>query len=181
MAGAFIIRKNMKRNIRKLTILLICLLLVALTLCVLASCVDKPQAKHLTDLELPTLKSNQAAVIIKNGKNDYTSYVVNLDKVGEADLTAEDVLAYLQDNGELKLDWADSTYGKYINAIGGITPDASKNEYVTVLTSNGNFQGTWAGVDEIKVGDVTLKSAAVGVSELGVAGGDVIYFELASY
>ena len=156
-------------------------MLVTITLCALASCVDKPQAKYLTDLELPTLKANQAAVIIKNGENDYTSYVVSLNKIGEADLTAEDVLAYLKDKGELTLDWADSSYGKYINAIGGITPDASKNEYITVLTSNGNFQGTWAGVDEIKVGDVTLKSASVGVSELGVADGDVVYFELASY
>ena len=160
--------------------ILICTLLIVATFA-LASCDDKPQVKHLTDLELPTLADNQSAVIIKNGDGDYTSYVVNLDKVGEANVTCEDVLAYLKDNGGLTLDWADSSYGKYVNAIGGITPDASKNQYVTVLTSNGSFQGTWAGVDEIKVGNITLKSASVGVSELGVVACDVVYFELASY
>ena len=162
--------------------ILICVLLVALTLCAFASCDDKPQAKHLTDLQLPQLKDNQIAVIIKNGDGDYTGYTVNLDKVSAQEkITAEDVLAYLKEVSDLALDWTDSSYGKYINSIGGITPDASKNEYVTVLTSNTEFQGAWAGVDELKVGDVTLKSASVGVTELGVAQGDVIYFELASY
>ena len=166
---------------KRINKILICILLVALALCAFVSCDDKPQAKQLTDLQLPKLKDNQIAVIIKNGEADYTSYTVTLDKVGAGELTAEDVLAYLKDEAELTFDWADSTYGKYINAIGGITPDATKNEYVTVLTSNTAFQGTWAGVDELKVGEVTLKSASVGVSELGVAAGDVVYFELASF
>ena len=166
------------KHIRRL---LICMLLVALTLCVFVSCDDKPQPKQLTDLQLPELKGNQMAVVIKNGDNDYTSYTVDLSKVGESDVTAEAVLAYLQDQGGLSLDWTDSTYGKYINAIGGITPDASKNEYIEVFTSNTNFQGTWAGVTVIEAGDITLKSASVGISELAVVAGDVIYFELATF
>ena len=166
---------------KRINRVLIIVLLVAFTLCALVSCDDKPQAKQLTDLTLPTLKDGQAAVIIKNGDNDYTSYTVTIDKVGEGDVVAEDVLTYLVEQAGLVIDWADSTYGKYINAIGGITLDASKNQYIEVFTSNTDYQGTWAGVTTVEAGDVTLKSASVGVSELGVANGDVIYFELASY
>ena len=160
-------------------ILIFILLVVAIF--ALASCDDKPQAKQLTDLTLPKLNDNQAAVIIKNGDSDYVSYTVNLTKVSEGDVTVEDVLAYLKDEAGLTLDWTDSTYGKYINAIGGLTPNASNNEYIEVFTSNSAFQGTWAGVAEIKADGTTLKSASVGVSELVVAAGDVIYFEIATF
>ena len=162
--------------------LLICIFLAVATLLVFASCVDKPQAKQLTDLTLPTLRGNQAAVIIKNGDNDYTSYTVNIAKVGSGDnLTAEDVLVYLKDEAELTLDWTDSDFGKFINAIGGITPNANNREYVAVFTSNPKYQGTWAGVDTYEVGNVSLVAANYGVSELGVVAGDIVYFELASY
>ena len=161
--------------------LLICVLII-ISIFALASCDDKPQAKLLTDLQLPALKDNQAAVIIKNGDKDYVSYTVDLTKFGETDVTAEAVLTYLETEAGLTIDWTDSAFGKFINAIGGINPDASKNEYVTVLTTNAAFQGTWAGVTEYELGEgVSLKDAAVGVTELLVAAGDVVYFELASY
>ena len=162
--------------------ILICILLVVATFA-LVSCDDKPQAKQLSDLTLPRLKDNQAAVIIKNGDNDYVSYTVNLDKVGEGDVTAEDVIQYLHDEADLYLDWQNGTFGKFLNAIGGVVPNpnAANYEYVEVFTSNTAYQGTWAGVDKYEVGDVTLVAANYGVSELIVAAGDVIYFELATY
>ena len=165
---------------KRINRLLICLLLVFAVLFTLASCDDKPQAKQLTDLQLPNLKANQAAVIIKNGDKDYTSYTVDLTKVGDGNVTAEAVLNYLKDEAGLTLDWADGGYGKFINAIGGINPDPS-HEYVQVFTSNANFKGNWAGVETREAGDVTLASSAVGVTELVVAVGDVVYFELGSF
>ena len=165
------------KNVKKL---LLCLLLVVATLVALVSCDDKPQPKQLTDLTLPTLKSTQVAVIIKNGENDYTSYTVSLNKIEADKVTCEDVLAYLEDEADLTLDWYDSSFGKTINGIGGISATES-NQYVEVFTSNAEYQGTWAGVDKYEVGEVTLVAANYGVSGLGVAAGDVIYFELASF
>ncbi|MCH5159508.1 MAG: hypothetical protein J1F66_01490 [Clostridiales bacterium] len=161
---------------------LICILLVALMLCVLASCDDKPQPKTLSDV-IPELGEHEVAVIIQNGEGDYAVYVVDL--VEDMDATSSSLcsvlLTYLQNNKELYIDWSLSEYGRFINAIGGITPDTSKNEYVEVFTSNPDYQGTWAGVSTIEAGDITLKSASVGVSIMHVRFGDVIYFELSSY
>ena len=168
---------------KRINKLLICILLVFLVVAIFAltSCDDKPKAKQLTDLTLPELNDHQIAIVIKNGNSDYTSYTVNLDTVGIKEATCADVLEYMSKHRYISLTWQDSTYGKYIEAIGGINPDSSKNEYVEIFTSNPDFQGTWADVTTITAGDVTLKSAAVGVSELGVKAGDVVYFELASY
>lgn len=161
------------KKIKKLLVFI----LIAVSLLALASCDDKPQPKQLADV-LPELDENQMAVIICNGEGDYDVYIFN---PAAQIKTVEDVLAALKRSGRLNLDWTDSTYGKYINSIGKLTPDASKNEYIEVFTSNPDYQGTWAGVTTIEAGDVTLKSASVGVSELKVAAGDVIYFELATY
>ena len=166
---------------KRINRIVICILLVAFTLCVLASCVDKPQTKTLDDV-IPELGEHEVAVIIKNGDGDYETYVVDRysgDYVYSSSFCVT-ILAYLRGKG-LHLDWTESEYGMYINAIGGITPDASKNEYIEIFTSNPDYQGTWAGVTTYKAGNVTLKSASVGVSALNVADGDVVYFELASY
>ena len=159
---------------------LLILILLVVSIFVLVSCDDKPQAVQLTDLTLPKLGRNEMAVIIKNGDNDYTSYTVSLGKVGSGELTCEQVLVYLNENADLALGWADSGFGKFVNSIGGINSDPS-HEYVQVFTSNSNFQGTWAGVETRQAGEVTLASSSVGVTELGVAAGDVVYFELGSF
>ena len=162
--------------------ILICILLVVATLLALTSCDDKPQPKTLADV-IPELHEHEVAVIIKNGEGEYEVYVVDL--VEEMGTTISSLcsvlLSHLQTTEDLYIDWSLSEYGRFINAIGGITPDASKNEYVEVFTSNPNYQGTWAGVTTIEAGDITLKSASVGVSILQVRFGDVVYFELATY
>ena len=162
--------------------IVISIVLVALTLCALASCVDKPQAKTLSDV-VPELNEHEMAVIIKNGESDYEVYVVDIsvDLASYSSTSCVAVLTYLKENKGLVLDWTESEYGMYINAIGGITPDASKHEYVEIFTSNPNYQGTWAGVTTYEAGNVTLKSASVGVSDLQYGYGDVIYFEIATY
>ena len=166
----------MKNTKRLLTWILVAVLIV--TTVVLVACVDKPQPVALTDLELPILKDNQMAVIIKNGENDYTSYTVTLGKGGTDATTAEGVLQYLHEQSGLYLDWQQSSYGKYLNGIGGAKP-ASSSEWVTVLTSDKEFQDT-ASAYSIKytVGDVTLVSATVGVTDLTVKAGTIIYFEV---
>ena len=159
--------------------MLICLLLVLATFA-LACCVDKPQPKQLTDLTLPTLKDGQAAVIIKNGEGDYTSYTLDLAKVGEGELTAENVLEYLNTHGGLTLVWEDGGYGKYLTTVGSISQGDGK--YIFLYTSNLDFESSWASSTPYELGqDVKLVESSVGVTELPVKAGDIVYFELGTY
>ena len=166
------------RNVKRLSAWILTIAL-AVSLFALVACVDKPQAQELTELTLPTLAENQMAVIIQNGKNDYTSITVTLGKSGVEAKTVEDVLAYLKKEGAIDLKWHDTEYGKYIDTLGKLTPSTS--EWVAVFTSNSAEFDTSAWAQTRKAGDVTLTTSIVGVSELSVAPGYIIYFELASY
>ena len=172
-------RKNMKTQKRLLTWILVAVLVV--TALALVACVDKPRPVQLTELKLPELKDNQMAVIIKNGDNDYTSYVVTLGTGGTDATTAEGVIQYLHDEADLTVNWTDSEFGKYLHGIGGISEDTANSAYVIVFTSVVKDQGTYAGVTTYDVGDVTIVEAGVGISSMTVEAGAVIYFEIVSY
>ena len=167
----------MKNTKRLLTWILVAVLVVLAV--ALVACVDKPQPVELTELKLPELKNNQMAVIIKNGENNYTSYVVTLGKGGSNATTAEEAIQYLHDEVDLYLDWQDGAWGKFLNGIGGAKPQSS-NEWVTVLTNDSEFQDNASAYKIVyTVGEVTLVSAKVGVTELAVKAGTIIYFEVA--
>lgn len=168
----------MKKTQRLLTWILVAVLVVLSV--ALVACVDKPTPKQLTELSLPKLKDNQMAVIIKNGDNDYTSYVVTLGEDATDATTAEGVIQYLHDEAGLYLDWQESAYGKYLNGIGGARV-VQANEYVMVMTSVENDKGNWAGVDTYVVDGVSIVYSQVGVSEMTVEAGAIIYFEIATF
>ena len=93
--------------------------------------------------------------------------------------TGEHVLAYLRDEQGLALDWAIIPDGKFIISLGSLTPDLSKREFVSIFTSNVEFQSIWD-VTTYKVDDnITLKATWGGISQLRVFAGDIVYFELA--
>ena len=153
--------------------------MVVLVVCAvcLVACVEKPTEKSLDQLELPTLKQGQVAVIIKNGQADYTQYIVNLT---DNMTSVEDVLAYLKENG-MHLDWVDSQYGKTLNSIGKAVPDSNKNEFVAFFTTVEGDKGNWAGVQTYNVGGTQIVSAQVGVSDAKVQSGAIFYFEISTF
>ena len=171
----------MKTQKRLLTWILVAVLVV--TTLALVACVDKPEPVQLTDLTLPELKSNQMAVIIKNGDNDYTSYLVTLGRGGTDSKTAEGVLDYLVEVSGLTLECDGTGSSKMINKIGNIAPDpnSSDYQYVEIFTSNSDFYGDWAGVTTLEVGEITLKSASKGIHELEVKAGDILYFQISVF
>lgn len=162
------------KNAKRLSAWILAVVLVV-SLGIFAACVDKPQSQELTELILPTMSDDQIAVIIKNGDKDYTSIVVSLGN----NKTAEDVLTYLKKEETITLEWNDSGYGKFITKIGKIAP-ASNSEWVGVYTSDKAQQDTSVYAQTYTVGEVALTTSIVGVSELKVAAGDVLYFELCS-
>lgn len=166
--------KHMKRTRLLTGILAVVLVIVAL--CFVA-CDDKPTSVELTGLKLPKLKDNEVAVVIKNGEKDFDVLTMTLN--GEK--TGEEVVAALVADGKLTVDWTDSSYGKWLNGIGSLKPDASKREFVSVLTSVEKDYGTGADVTTYTIGDMKLVSAAVGISQMTVESGAVIYFEIQTY
>ncbi|MCH5157261.1 MAG: hypothetical protein J1G02_05235 [Clostridiales bacterium] len=169
----------MKNTQRLLTWILVAVMIVVSTVALVA-CVDKPEPTELTELTLPKLKDNQMAVIIKNGDNDYTSYVVTLGKAGTDATTGEGVIDYLCAEVGLEVIWEDSTYGKYLTAIGGAKV-VKANEYVMIMTSVEKDKGNWAGVDTYVVDGVSIVYSQVGISEMSVEAGAIIYFEIATF
>lgn len=87
---------------------------------------------------------NKTKVTIKMDiKGDVKTVEYKTDKE-----TLEDLLVEKTD--ELKATLKDSEYGKYVVAINGYTPDATKNEYIEVLVDGKSSQ---VGVKEIKIED----------------------------
>lgn len=162
--------------------LFVCVLAVVLALSavVFVGCVDKPQVQEVTELTLPTMADDQMAVIVKNGKGDYTNVVVTLGEKGVNAKNVEEVLDYLNKEGILSVTWQDSSYGKFLNGIGNAKPQA-ENEFVSVLTSVEKDKGNFADVTRYSVGGIELVSSQFGVSQMTVEAGAVIYFEIATF
>ena len=160
---------------KKLCILL-ALLLPAFVLC---ACVDKPQTQQLSALSVHDLQPDQAAVIVKEGET-FLVCTVTLGRDTDAS-NGEQLLQYLSDEGILSVTWQQSDYGKYLLSVGGAVADESKNQFIAIYTSVEKDKGAWAGVPSYEADGVKLVSAAVGISQLTVEGGAVLYFEVSSY
>ena len=169
----------MKNTRKLLTWILVAVLIV--TTVALVACVDKPQPVALSDLELPTLKDNQMAVIIKNRNDTYTAHVVTLGSKGCDATTVEGVISYLVERNLLTVDWTDSETGKWLNDIGGLEPNAGAHEYVSVYTSVQKDQGAGASATAYSIGSITVGYSQYGVSGMSVEAGAVIYFELQTW
>ena len=162
------------KKTRLLTWILAVVLIVASI--TLVACVDKPQVTQLA-VTLPQLKDDQMAVVIKNGDDDYTCYAVTLTDELK---TGEDVVDYLQNELALEVDWQESTYGKYVNGIGGAKVRET-NEYVAIFTSVTSDKSTGADVLSYQIGDVIVSYAGVGISEMKTECGAVFYFEIQTF
>lgn len=162
------------KKTRLLTWILAVVLIVASI--ALVACVDKPQVTQLA-VTLPQLKDDQMAVVIKNGDDDYTCYAVTLTDELK---TGEDVVDYLQNELALEVDWQESTYGKYVNGIGGAKVRET-NEYVAIFTSVTSDKSTGADVLSYQIGDVTVAYAGVGISEMKTEYGAIFYFEIQTF
>ena len=165
------------KNVKRLSAWILALVLCVSVL-VLVACVDNPEAQELA-VTLPKLEENQMVIVIKNSDKDFTTIPVTLGSNGVDAKTVADVLEYLNEEGTLITEWTESTYGKFITRLGSIQP-ATSSEWVAVFTSNASEQDTSAYATTYKIGDVTITTSIVGVSELSVFAGCIIYFELGS-
>ena len=165
---------------KKQFLAVVCILLVVFCF-VFVACDSKPEPITMDQLQIPQMGNNECVVVVVNNDGTYTLCVVRIGKDVEQGASVEQVLLYLNDNTNLYLDWTSSSYGKYINGIGGAIVEES-NEFVTVLTSIQSQQATGAWVKTVNIPDYgTVVSASQGVEGLSVEPGCVILFMIDTY
>ncbi len=156
----------MKKILRILTTVLVIILLLS----AIASCGSVDDKGDVT-------------VVIENRDGSYTVYVTELEKVENKSEGAVGILEHLgqREENPLSVDVSDGAYGSYINSIGTLTPDAAKNEFISVYTSVESDFGTFEGVGEKSYEGVRLVSSGVGISSMTVTEGCVLLFCIESY
>lgn len=142
-----------------LALLLICATLVALTACAGGKVDD----------------AGHATVVVAVG-DDVREYDVPLDKI-DGEVGAIAILDYLKGEGKLDYTSADTGYGPYLTKVGHLAEDASAGVYVgiwTSVTADQDRESTYS--TTVTYEGEELVSAAVGLGQLSVPDGAVIYF-----
>ena len=128
-------------------------------------------------------EQGDVSIVIENRDGSYTVYKVYLEEVTNRDEGVYGVLQHFmeRENNPLTADIVDSTYGAYVNAIGSLTPDTSKNEYVSLYTSLEKDFGTGDYVSELEYEGITLKTSGVGFTSMSAEVGTIILCRIESY
>jgi len=123
------------------------------------------------------------SVVIENRDGSYTVYKAYLEDVANKKEGVFGVIEHLmsRENNPLTADIVDSSYGAYVNSIGSLIPDASKNEYISLYTSLEKDFGTDSYVKTIEYEGVTLKTSGVGFTSMSAEEGTVILCRIESY
>ena len=121
--------------------------------------------------------------VIENRDGSYEVYKAYLEDVTNKDEGVYGVLQLLtaREKNPLVADIVDSSYGAYINSIGSLTPDATKNEYVSIYTSLEKDFSTWEPVGVKEYEGITLKSSGVGLTSMSAEKGTVVLFCIETY
>ncbi|MBR2965053.1 MAG: hypothetical protein IKC34_00720 [Clostridia bacterium] len=128
-------------------------------------------------------EQGDVSVVIENRDGTYTVYKAYLEDVENKGEGVYGVIQYLmeRENNPLTADIVDSTYGAYVNAIGSLTPDVTKNEYVCLYTSLERDFDTSDYVKELEYEGITLKTSGFGFTSMSAEKGTVILCRIESY
>ena len=128
-------------------------------------------------------EEGDVSLVVENRDGSYDVYKVYLEDVTNKEEGVYGVVEFIMQRKEnpITADIVDSSYGAYVNSIGSLTPDASKNEYVCLYTSLEKDFGTWDGVKSVVYEGVTLKEAGVGLTSMSIEKGTVVLFRIETY
>ena len=128
-------------------------------------------------------EEGDVSLVVENRDGSYDVYKVYLEDVTNKEEGVYGVVEFIMQREEnpITADIVDSSYGAYVNSIGSLTPDASKNEYVCLYTSLEKDFGTWDGVKSVVYEGVTLKEAGVGLTSMSIEKGTVVLFRIETY
>lgn len=145
---------------------LLAVLLMLATLCAALLCACTPG--EVDD-------SGHATVVIAVGE-DIREYDVPLDSV-KGELGAIAILDYLKGEGKIDYKSEDAGYGPYLTKVGHLSEDAANGVYVgiwTSVTADQDLESEYA--TTVSYNGEELVSAAVGMGQLSVEDGCIIYF-----
>lgn len=149
------------KNFSKVAVI-VCLAL-ALVLCAVACQPDMPS-------------EGQVTIVVAPLEGEASEYKVDLSNIAEGGGVVA-ILDYLQANEGLGYEMQ----GTYLNKIGVLDPNPSNNEFIAIYTSVSKDKGAFPGVEPIEYNGNSLSSAAVGVVELSVEDGAIIYFTICTW
>lgn len=125
----------------------------------------------------------------KKGKGDVTVVIAYADGaqeyyVSEKDVDGEGVMPimlYLKEKKGLNFVTTESTYGAFVNEVGGLKPDATKHEFISIYTSVAKDKDVSEYATTVKYKGTTLTSSGVGISTMSVEPDAIIYFVILTY
>ena len=117
--------------------------------------------------------------VIENRDGTYDVYKMYLEDVENKDKGALGVIESLnqRENNPLPVDMS----GTWMNSIGSLIPDGTKNEYVALYTSLERDQGVWDGVGTVEYEGITLVASNYGIDGMSVEKGTVILFRIETW
>ena len=149
------------KNFSKVAVI-VCLAL-ALVFCAVACQPDMPSKGEVT-------------IVVAPLEGEASEYKVDLSNIAEGGGVVA-ILDYLQANEDLEYEMQ----GTFLNKIGVLAPNSSNNEFIAIYTSVAKDKGAFPGIEPIEYKDNSLSSAAVGVLELSVEDGAIIYFTICTW
>jgi hypothetical protein len=117
--------------------------------------------------------------VIENRDGTYSAYKMYLEDVENKDKGALGVIESLnsRENNPLPVDMN----GTWMNSIGTLIPDSSKNEFISIYTSLARDMGDWDGVLSLEYEGVTLTQSNFGIDGMSVEKGTVILFRIETW
>lgn len=154
----------MRRTLKFL--LLTTALMAVLTLCGLtAACTDDDNAAV----------GKMTLVVAADSVSEYEIELSDFD-VTEGVLS---VLKHLKSEGKLRYEYDDTGYGAYVTEIGGLTP--SGNQFICIYTSVEKDFDVSVYATTVEYDGKTLGMSGLGISEMTVESGCVIYFAIGTF
>ena len=125
-------------------------------------------------------KQETCTIVIKDGDSVKTT-TIDLTEFAD-EVMLQDVITDTKYVDKFNPDVSDGDYGAFLNSIAGLNPDATKNEYIAIYTTDadsGDAAGTYAA--PITVEGKTYYSANFGISSLPVKANESYLFTIGSY
>ena len=107
-------------------------------------------------------------------------YTVDLSLLGEGDGVIP-ALDYLKENRGVDYTVTDGGYGAYLTSLGTLRESAAEGKYLYVYTSVESDFDVSAYAMTVEYDGVTLTSSGVGISEMSLTDGAIIYITYITY
>ena len=128
-------------------------------------------------------EAGKVTVVIETAEGKYEAYEAELEGVENKEKGAVAILEALSSRKDrpLALEMTDGAYGKMILSIGGLVPDATKNEFIAIYTSREADFDVSEYAKSIEYNGRTLTTSGLGISSMSAEDGTVILFRIETW